>query len=148
VPGISFPPITSCGAPLGESLWNVYVSVVARLCAVAPDCPAMEGEMFSRVFAMGLSAIVFAAPVVAQDVNFTLVNASGVDMVELYARAVGAADWEENILGGGSLPSGSDGTVSIAGAGACDFELKMVFADGDALEDRANLCTNPSYTIN
>jgi hypothetical protein len=104
--------------------------------------------MKRSVLAFGLVAALVAGPALAQDVTFTLVNSSGVDMTELYARAVGAADWEDNILAGGTLPTGNEGAVTIAGAGVCDFELRMVFADGDTLEDSANLCTNPSYTIN
>lgn len=97
---------------------------------------------------MAMVAVLAAAPALAQDIQFTIVNQSGVDITELYARAAGAGDWEENILAGATLPSGNDGTVTIAGAGACEFDLRMVFADGDTLEDRANLCENPSYTIN
>lgn len=104
--------------------------------------------MAIRKTVLAMALFLAAAPVVAQDIQFTLVNQSGVDITELYARAAGNADWEENILAGASLPTGNDGTVTIAGAGVCEFNLKMVFSDGDTLEDRANLCENPSYTIN
>lgn len=101
-----------------------------------------------RLAPLALVAAIAGAPVLAQDLVFTLVNDSGVDMTELYARPAGSADWEENILSGGSLPTGNNGQVTIAASQGCDYDLRMVFADGEALEDRANICENASYTIN
>lgn len=104
---------------------------------------------FARLSGVALIAAAMAAPVAAQDLVFTVTNDSGVDLVELYASAADAASWEENILSGQVLPTGSAGEVTIAGAGAnCAFDLRMVFSDGDVLEDSADICSGAGYTIN
>lgn len=90
-----------------------------------------------------------AAPVSAQDLVFTVTNNSGVDLVELYTSSSDSASWEENILAGQVLPSGANGEVTIAGAGEnCAFDLRMVFSDGDVIEDSTDLCAASGYTIN
>lgn len=94
-----------------------------------------------------LLAAVAATPVLAQDLTFTLANHSGADLTEFYASPVGVDSWEENILGGAVLASGASGQVAISGAAGCDYDLRMVFADGDVLEDSGNLCETGSYTI-
>ncbi len=104
---------------------------------------------FARMSGVALIATALAAPVAAQDLVFTVTNDSGVDLVELYASSRDAASWEDNILAGQVLPSGASGEVTIAGAGEnCAFDLRMVFSDGDVLEDSADICQAPSYTIN
>ncbi len=92
--------------------------------------------------------LAFAVPAAADDLSFTIVNNSGVDLTELYASPANSGTWEENILGGATMPSGNNGNVNIASASGCDYDLKMVFGDGDVLEDKANLCDGASYTIN
>jgi hypothetical protein len=104
---------------------------------------------FARMSGVALIAAALAAPVAAQDLVFTVTNSSGVDLVELYTSSSEAASWEENILAGQVLPSGASGDVTIAGAGEnCAFDLRMVFSDGDVLEDSTNLCEAAGYTIN
>ncbi|MBT9247179.1 hypothetical protein KM031_08565 [Gemmobacter fulvus] len=89
----------------------------------------------------------FAGPALAADLSFTLSNMSGAELTEFYASPVGVDSWEENILGGGALAGGTSGQVTIAGSESCDYDLRMVFSDGDTLEDSANLCDTGSYTI-
>ncbi|MGB8814495.1 MAG: hypothetical protein WCC57_15050 [Paracoccaceae bacterium] len=103
---------------------------------------------YRLVFAALVGAAV-AAPVMAADLSFTLANNSGADLTEFYASPVGVADWQENILDGQTLPAGSSGQVAISDSGdVCDWDLRMVFADGDVLEESGNLCETGSYTIN
>jgi len=90
-----------------------------------------------------------AGPAPAADLSFTLTNNSGVDLTEFYASPVGVDNWGSNILGGAVLATGASGQVTITNSGdACDYDLRMVFADGDALEAAGNLCNSGSYTIN
>ena len=52
-------------------------------------------------------------------------------------------------LAGQVLPSGANGEVTITGAGDnCAFDLRMVFSDGDVIEDSTDLCAASGYTIN
>lgn len=87
-------------------------------------------------------------PALAEDLAFTLANQSGVDLAEFYASPADVDDWEEDILGSAMLASGASGTVTIAdGRAHCSYDLKMVFTDGDELEDSVALCETGSYTI-
>ena len=86
-------------------------------------------------------------PALADDVTFTLSNMSSADLIEFYASPVGNDNWEENILGGGVLSAGASGEVTINGAQGCDYDLRMVFADGDVVEDSSNICDTATYTI-
>lgn len=111
----------------------------------------MKGMMMSvrSGLAMVALAAALAGPAVAADLSFTLTNNSGVDLTEFYASPVGVDNWESNILGGAVLASGAGGQVTITNSGdVCDYDLRMVFADGDALEAQGNLCDTGSYTIN
>lgn len=94
------------------------------------------------------AAIGFAIPAKAQDLAFMLANDSGYDLIEFYAAPSDISEWEEDILGQDILRSGDAVRVIIAdGREQCTYDLRMVFADGDVLEDTANLCETGSYTI-
>ncbi|MBX3497421.1 MAG: hypothetical protein KF769_14370 [Parvibaculum sp.] len=95
-----------------------------------------------------VATIGFAAPAAAQDLAFMLANESGYDLVEFYASPVDINDWEDDILGQDILRSGDALRVIIAdGREQCTYDLRMVFADGDVLEDTTDLCETGSYTI-
>ncbi len=90
-----------------------------------------------------------AAPALANDLTFTLSNQSAADLTEFYASAANVDNWEENILGGAVLSAGASGEVTITGADDnCNYDLRMVFSDGDTLESSSNLCENSTFTIN
>ena len=104
---------------------------------------------FACLSAAALMAAGMAGPALAQDLVFTLSNNSAADLIELYASPAQAASWEENILAGASLPSGGSGDVTIAGGREqCAYDLRMVFSDGDVLEDSTDLCATGTYAIN
>ena len=98
--------------------------------------------------AMAAAAIGLAAPAAAQDLAFMLANDSGYDLIEFYASPADVSEWEEDILGQDILRSGDAVRVIIAdGREQCTYDLRMVFADGDVIEDTADLCETGSYTI-
>ncbi|EEW26645.1 hypothetical protein [Rhodobacter ferrooxidans] len=106
-------------------------------------------KLRSGFVGVAMASALMAAPALAQDLAFTLTNNSGVDLTEFYASPVGVDSWEEDILGGAVLPAGSSGQVTIGDArDVCDYDLRMVFADGDVIEQSGNLCETGSYTIN
>lgn len=105
--------------------------------------------MSIRMILAAVAMVGVSAPAFAEDLTFTLSNLSTADLTEFYASPVGVDNWEENILGSGVLTAGSSGDVSIAdGRDVCAYDLRMVFADGDVIEDSGNLCETGSYTIN
>jgi hypothetical protein len=99
--------------------------------------------------ALAASALAFAAaPAQAEDVHFLLINQSGYDLYEFYASPTDVSSWEEDILGADILATGESVEVIIAdGRTQCDYDLRMVFEDGDVLEDTVNVCETGSYTI-
>ncbi|MDP4033245.1 MAG: hypothetical protein Q8P60_10410 [Pseudorhodobacter sp.] len=102
----------------------------------------------SSAFVAMLGAVV-ALPAFAEDLVFTLSNRTTSDLTEFYASPVGVDNWEEDILGDQSLAAGASGEVTISDSRSnCEYDLRMVFADGDVLEDTADLCDTGSYTIN
>lgn len=91
----------------------------------------------------------FAAPAAAEDLIFMLDNQSSADATEFYASPVGVSSWEEDILGTDVLPSGEAIRITIGdGRDVCEYDLRIVFADGDVVEDAAvDLCDTGSYTL-
>lgn len=89
----------------------------------------------------------FAAPVFAEDIVFTLNNATATDVMEFYASPTSADDWEDDILGADILGAGQSAEVTIQGDRGCDYDLRAVFADETEVTDSINLCETSDYTI-
>ena len=99
-----------------------------------------------RAAALAAAATLFALAAAA-DITFVLNNATSVDLMEFYASPTDAEDWEEDILGDEVLPAGGAGQVIIGEDRGCDYDIKMVFADGEEMEDAINICETSEYTI-
>ena len=89
-----------------------------------------------------------AAPAWAADRRVTIVNKTGFTIVEFYASAANEQNWQEDILGNDTLPSGRSVPINIDdGTGACVYDFKAVFDDGDELvRNRINVCQVGQYT--
>ena len=76
-------------------------------------------------------------------------NSTGVTMTRFYASNTNRNSWEEDIFGADVLSSGRSINVDIDdGSGACLFDLKAEFADGDVvIENDFNVCTRGSWTV-
>ncbi len=72
----------------------------------------------------------------------TIINKTRVALVEFYASSVGTNDWEEDILGQDILNPGESVDIDIDdGSGACRYDFKGVFKDGDSVvKNRINVC--------
>ena len=74
-----------------------------------------------RLITVAAALSLSAAPAFAEDRVFTLVNASSVNLQELYVSAHEVDAWGDDILGVEVLESGAQGTVTIAdGMTVCD----------------------------
>ena len=82
-----------------------------------------------------------------QDRRVRIINATGVTMTHFYASNSGENDWQEDILGQDVLASGSSVRINIDdGSGACIYDFKARFSDGDVLERyRINVCQITEY---
>jgi hypothetical protein len=110
-------------------------------------------KAFARraVLAAAISAVAFGTMGFqsndGQDRRVTIINATGVTMTHFYASNSGRNNWEEDILGQDVLPSGARVRINIDdGTGACIFDFKARFADGDELiRYRINVCEITEY---
>lgn len=97
-----------------------------------------------------LVALALAAPAVADDLEFMLVNDTSVSLVGFYVSPASSQHWEENLLDGGSyLAAGYEVGVLIAdGLTTCVYDIRGVFEDGEVVDDLAlDLCDLGEYTF-
>ena len=102
---------------------------------------------FAALAAVATVAAAAAGPALAEDRRVRLINDTGFTMVRFYASRVSTDDWEEDILGDSVLRSGASVMVNIDdGTGACRYDFKAVFDDGDELvRNDINVCRITSY---
>lgn len=110
----------------------------------------MEFAVLCNLRTRAIVATVFALPLVAlsarnalaEEMRFTLNNATSQTLVEFYASPSNVDNWEEDILGSDVVPAGESITVTIAdGRSECAYDIKGVFDDGDSVEQfQVNLC--------
>lgn len=85
----------------------------------------------------------------AQNRVVSIGNYTGVTMTHFYASNTSRSSWEEDIFGSRVLYSGGSYEIDIDdGSGACLFDLKAKFADGDiVIRNNFNVCTEAAWTI-
>jgi len=89
-----------------------------------------------------LGLLLLIAPVArAGTQDFTLVNASGVDIYSLFISETGNDNWEEDILGVDVLLDGERLQIEFAGHTACLWDMMVTDEEDEALVWQAlNLC--------
>ena len=107
---------------------------------------------FSKIGLAGFTAAVImssfaSAPAVAEDRRVRIINDTRHTMVRFYASNSSRTNWEEDILGQRVLPAGQSVMINIDdGSGACLFDFKAVFDDGDVLiRNQINVCQISQY---
>ena len=105
---------------------------------------AVLGAAFGAV--LTLSSLV-PQEAVAQDRRVRIINDTRHTMVRFYASNSSRTNWEEDILGQRVLPAGQSVVVNIDdGSGACLYDFKAVFDDGDVLtRGQINVCKISEY---
>ena len=77
----------------------------------------------------------------ADDPSFRLTNRSRAALNEVYVSPAGEDSWGEDRLGDGSLAPGRQTVIRLP-RGQCLYDMRSVFANGEATEKRRlNLCT-------
>jgi hypothetical protein len=67
--------------------------------------------------------------------DFTLVNQTGVEIHELYVSPHKSNDWEEDVLGQDTLPSGDSVTIHFSPKERAKlWDLKIVDKEGNSIE--------------
>lgn len=89
-----------------------------------------------------LSTFCVFAPASGANREVTIINKTRVPMVEFYASNTGTESWEEDILGADILNPGESIDIDIDdGTGACRFDFKAVFKDGEAvIQPKVDVC--------
>jgi hypothetical protein len=100
-----------------------------------------------RFLALAVSLLA-AAPAVAQDIQYELVNNSALTLMEFYSSPVSAPMWGDDILGADYLAPGESGTVTFDDAGGeCLFDLQFVMEDGSTIEGQADVCATGQFVL-
>jgi len=92
-------------------------------------------------------------PPPGQTTSFTLVNRTPTVIRELFATPAGGTNWGQNRLDGrngnpGSIPPGGSYAVRRRADNICNFDLRVVFADGKSEERKGvNVCATEEVTI-
>lgn len=75
------------------------------------------------------------AKAIAEDIRFTLVNDTSVNMTEFYAAPSGVDNWENDILGEDVLPAKRRVLINLNDDRRdCDYDFRARFADGEVVE--------------
>jgi hypothetical protein len=90
---------------------------------------------------MGTPTAGTATAKATDDPSFRFINRGSQPIKELFATPAGMTNWGQNRLDEGPLPPATEKLVHIARTGNCLFDLRVVFADGHAVEKhRSDLC--------
>jgi len=113
------------------------ISTIGRRAAIA----------FGLAVALAGAAVPAAMAQDGKDRRVRILNDTRTEMREFYASRSSTNDWEEDILGRSTLPAGQSVVINIDdGTGACMFDFKAVFADGDVVvREDINVCEIEQY---
>ncbi|SDB28981.1 hypothetical protein [Belnapia rosea] len=121
--------------PPGQSVW-----IVPQLSDCVLDIKVIyqggREEERRQVNACSLSRVVWGAAGGSGDPSFQFVNSSGVVVNELYVSLSTDQNWGRDRLGQGTLPPGASFPVSLPAGKVCTVDIRVVYADGRALERR------------
>ena len=100
-----------------------------------------------KLFLGAAFAASLASPAFAEDRHVTIVNETNNTMVRFYASNAGRTNWEEDILGQRTLSPGQQVRINVDdGTGACVFDFRADFDDGDKLvRNSINVCKIGTY---
>ena len=99
--------------------------------------------------ALGMLAVA-GTPALAGEQDFSLINATGYDISELYVAPSDSADWQEDVLGQDVLVDGQQANISFSrDTDTCAWDLKVVYADDDSSAEwrGVDLCALAVVTI-
>ena len=94
-------------------------------------------------------AAVSATAAQRRNLDFTLVNKTGVDIMEVYLSPTSDNEWGEDVMGKDILESGQKVDITFSSAETeCNWDLKVVDEDDDdIIWTKLNLCTANEITL-
>lgn len=108
--------------------------------------------MHKVLYALPLLMLSFAQPAAAEGAkqDFALINKTGYELKELYVSPSKAGDWQEDILGQGTLGDGERVNIHFSPkVQTCKWDLKVVYTEdsSSAVWNEINLCDVDKITI-
>ncbi|HYJ86854.1 MAG TPA: hypothetical protein VEW46_12405 [Pyrinomonadaceae bacterium] len=89
-----------------------------------------------------------ASPVTQNKQDFTLHNETGQEIIEVYASPTGVDNWEEDILGQDTLPTGESVNITFSRRHEDRWDIKVVFRSGkNSVWNKLNLSQITDLTI-
>ena len=116
----------------------------------------LGGTKMKRAIAyLAAAAVAVSVPMTAYAANdgknrrITVENLSSQSIYYLYASPQTSSDWEEDLLGSGTIPSGGNKVANIDnGTNECIYDLKAVMANGqEHIQRNINVCAVSKWTI-
>lgn len=100
------------------------------------------------VAAAAIAALPAPAPALAQAGNFTVVNATGIDLTGLAVRRFGTSEWLPLVVRPVPLPNSGRGAAVFKDED-CAFDMRATLPDGRTVVWRGvNLCQVKVVTLN
>jgi hypothetical protein len=107
--------------------------------------------MKTVLFAAALGALALTSTVaLAGQQDFSLANATGYEISELYVAPSESSDWQEDVLGQDTLGDGQKANISFSrDTDACAWDLKVVYSDDNSSAEwhGVDLCKLSNVTI-
>lgn len=104
--------------------------------------------LFRKAFIFATALALCAAPAMAADQDFTVINHSGHTIKNFYVSLASHDTWEEDVLGDGVLADGASTKIMFHGYSSeqCKWDVKAVYDDGsDSIDHNVDLCSTESF---
>lgn len=105
--------------------------------------------MASCLAVVALASITLQATQQRRNLDFTLVNKTGLTIMEVYLSPTNDDEWGEDVMGKDVLANGEKVDITFSsGETECNWDLKIVDEDDDDVEwTKLNLCTANEITL-
>jgi hypothetical protein len=100
-------------------------------------------------FALGILAVA-GSPALAGEQDFSLINATGYEIGELYVAPSDSSDWQEDVLGQDTLADGAQANIGFSrDTDTCTWDLKVVYSEDNSSAEwhAVDLCKLSVVTI-
>jgi hypothetical protein len=143
-------------------VWQIFSDQPDLPCLAVERAQSYEstttlgGTTMKRAIAyLAAAAVAVSVPMTANAANdgknrrVTVENLSSQSIYYLYASPQTSSDWEEDLLGSGTIPSGSSKVANIDnGTNECIYDLKVKLADGkEYIQWKVNVCAVSTWTV-
>lgn len=98
---------------------------------------------------IALASMTLQATPQRRNLDFTLVNKTGLTIMEVYLSPTSEDEWGEDVMGKDVLKNGEKVDITFSsGETECNWDLKIVDEDDDDVEwTKLNLCTASEITL-